>query len=351
MTHEVIMPALGMAQETGVLVRWLKEPGDPVVKGEPLIEVETDKAVQEVEAQADGFLGSVSAAAGDEVPVGQVIGKIYVDASAAASRERDETVPEPSRSGPEPAPSPEPASTAPKTEAPQASNSLGVKTHSGRVLASPKVRRLAAEEGLDLELLVQAGYSQPFHVSDLTALRSIATETAAQSIAPASAGARRGRLDAVCDARNLATLREQFSSQAKLDLPPGVFFARFAAQALRASMDRTDELVIRLEKLEGAKFAQPTLYIDPDQSRLTTDPTESEAEATLILRDLTDSALSGVMLIDDFSGPILTVARDEGRGLFILGLDYGTEHLTNDAAIAVLTYFAGALADPLVHLA
>ena len=56
MPTDVIMPALGMAQETGKLLRWLKADGDTVVKGEPLMEVETDKVTVEVEAQADGVL-------------------------------------------------------------------------------------------------------------------------------------------------------------------------------------------------------------------------------------------------------------------------------------------------------
>ena len=65
------MPALGMAQETGKVLRWLKAEGDRVVKGEPLLEIETDKVTVELEAPADGTLAGVSAAEGDEVPVGQ----------------------------------------------------------------------------------------------------------------------------------------------------------------------------------------------------------------------------------------------------------------------------------------
>jgi len=57
----VIMPALGMSQETGRLVRWLKSDGDDVQRGEPLMEVETDKAVVEVEAPGEGILGGIQA--------------------------------------------------------------------------------------------------------------------------------------------------------------------------------------------------------------------------------------------------------------------------------------------------
>src|SRR5215208_8194243 len=67
------MPALEMAQETGKLVSWLKKEGEPVKKGDMLIEVETDKAVVEIEAQSDGILGGVTAKTGDVVPVGQTI--------------------------------------------------------------------------------------------------------------------------------------------------------------------------------------------------------------------------------------------------------------------------------------
>jgi len=70
------MPALGMAQETGKLIQWLKAAGDSVSKGEPLMEVETDKATVEIEAPATGILANVTAQPGDEVPVGQPIAVI-----------------------------------------------------------------------------------------------------------------------------------------------------------------------------------------------------------------------------------------------------------------------------------
>jgi pyruvate/2-oxoglutarate dehydrogenase complex dihydrolipoamide acyltransferase (E2) component len=84
MSRDVIMPALGMAQKTGLIVRWLKQAGDPVKAGDVLMEVATDKAVMEVEADADGTLTDVSAAAGEEVPVGEVIARI-ADGSVAAA--------------------------------------------------------------------------------------------------------------------------------------------------------------------------------------------------------------------------------------------------------------------------
>src|ERR1700694_3110945 len=76
MPPAVIMPALGMAQTTGIVVQWKKQAGDQVSKGEPLLEVETDKAVVEVEAPASGTLMSISPEAAPEVPVGTAIAVI-----------------------------------------------------------------------------------------------------------------------------------------------------------------------------------------------------------------------------------------------------------------------------------
>src|SRR5436305_5438306 len=73
MAISVVMPALEMAQETGKLVSWKKKEGDSVKKGELLLEVETDKAVVEIEAQGDGVLGGITAQVGAVVPVGQTI--------------------------------------------------------------------------------------------------------------------------------------------------------------------------------------------------------------------------------------------------------------------------------------
>jgi len=76
MPHDVIMPALGVAQDTGLIISWLKQSGDVVSIGDALMEIETDKAVMEVEAQADGYLTNVSAVEGEQVPVGQVVAVI-----------------------------------------------------------------------------------------------------------------------------------------------------------------------------------------------------------------------------------------------------------------------------------
>src|SRR6266404_1523660 len=73
MAISIVMPALELAQETGKVIAWLKQEGDSVVKGEPLLEVETDKAVVEIEAPGNGILAGIKAEAGAVIPVGATI--------------------------------------------------------------------------------------------------------------------------------------------------------------------------------------------------------------------------------------------------------------------------------------
>src|ERR1035438_7502838 len=73
MAISVVMPALEMAQETGKLLAWRKKEGDSVTKGEPLLEIETDKAVVEIESPAGGILAGVKSHEGAVVPVGETI--------------------------------------------------------------------------------------------------------------------------------------------------------------------------------------------------------------------------------------------------------------------------------------
>lgn len=87
MATDVILPALGMSQDSGKIVRWLKAEGEEVAQGEPLVEIETDKATVEIEAPAHGFLARVVANVGAEVPVGQVIATVLAPGEVAPALE------------------------------------------------------------------------------------------------------------------------------------------------------------------------------------------------------------------------------------------------------------------------
>src|SRR5205085_8443652 len=141
MATDVILPALGMAQDTGKILRWFKVEGEQVAKGEPVAEIETDKATVEIEAPADGVLGRVSAAAGDDVPVGQVIATILTPDEVPPS-------PGPSIEGGDLS-GPYGQDTQELKGAPQAS--LKVPT-----AATPLASRIAAEHNLDLSQVKSA---------------------------------------------------------------------------------------------------------------------------------------------------------------------------------------------------
>ena len=157
MATDVIMPALGVAQEKGTLLTWLKAEGQSVTKGEPLMEVETDKATVEIEAPASGILTNVTASAGDEIPVGNRIAVILAPGEVGAS-----TAPAPQariEPGVDSRPEPSTHNSESKREAePNSPISPFVKGGSKgdfatRVLASPAAKRIAKERGIDIASL------------------------------------------------------------------------------------------------------------------------------------------------------------------------------------------------------
>jgi pyruvate dehydrogenase E2 component (dihydrolipoamide acetyltransferase) len=142
MAVSVVMPALEMAQETGKIVSWRKKEGDKIAKGEILLEVETDKAVVEIEAPGDGVLAGVKQAEGAVVPVGQTIAWIVAPGEKPPAEEAQvQTGRTMSSQAARPA-----APSAPKS----ASTSAAPSAPSGDVKVSPKARRLAKDLGVDL---------------------------------------------------------------------------------------------------------------------------------------------------------------------------------------------------------
>jgi pyruvate dehydrogenase E2 component (dihydrolipoamide acetyltransferase) len=211
MPASVIMPALELAQETGKVIRWLKAPGDAVRKGEPIVEIETDKVTVEIEAPAAGVLGNVTAREGDVVPVGQAIALIFAAGEAAAG------APPPLASPARPAEAQAPreikaSPLARKLAAEHGVDLAQVKTASGKIekadvlahverqrapasgngaasrgvavrlpAASPKARRLAAERGLDLGALRGSGPGGAILSADIPAARTSAPAEAARA--------------------------------------------------------------------------------------------------------------------------------------------------------------------------
>ena len=171
MAFSVVMPALEMAQETGKLLSWRKKEGDRVSKGEPLLDVETDKAVVEVEAPADGFLAGIKASEGADIPVGQTIAWIVeagenppadvITATPSARAEVRAAAEVSQSSRPAPSASDPPASAA---------------------KISPKARRLAKELGIDIAVVHGTGAAGEILASDVeSAARARGASDAAAS--------------------------------------------------------------------------------------------------------------------------------------------------------------------------
>ena len=148
MAISVVMPALELAQETGKVLAWIKKEGDNVVKGEPLLEIETDKVSFELEAQADGILAGIKSHEGDVVPVGQIIAWLVAPGEQPPV-ESDTT----SRAMAEQA-RPMTATSAPAAVAalPSVTPSAG---KGPRI--SPKARRIAEEKGVDITKIQGTG--------------------------------------------------------------------------------------------------------------------------------------------------------------------------------------------------
>jgi len=174
---EVIMPALSPAQETGILIEWFKEEGDLIEKGEPLMEVETDKANVEVEATTTGILANITVNLGDEIPVGKVIALILADG---------ESVPESNKeySSSETKVSEEDTAQLQTTISNPLDPSANLPTN--KIVASPKVRQYAKKEGIDLSFIKGSGPNGVILMEDVLVNQS-STETEENDI-PTSKG-------------------------------------------------------------------------------------------------------------------------------------------------------------------
>jgi pyruvate dehydrogenase E2 component (dihydrolipoamide acetyltransferase) len=137
MAMSVVMPALEMAQETGKLLAWRKKEGEHVSKGEPLLEIETDKAVVEVEAPGDGILAGITADVGAVIPVGETIAWLVAPGEKPPAKSSAAAAP---------------AARATSGAAQQAA--VAVPAHERQTTTppqiSPKARRLAKELGVDI---------------------------------------------------------------------------------------------------------------------------------------------------------------------------------------------------------
>lgn len=227
-THDIFMPALSSTMTEGKIVEWLKKPGDRVNRGESVLVVESDKADMDVEAFQEGFLAAVLVQAGGTAPVGETIGLIVeseaeigavraqapapgaaaVSAPAAPSAAPSAStapsvppvppapavpaVPAPAVTAPAPtpvaapppslAPVPVPSAVAPPVAGAVASN--------GRLVATPRARKLASQLGVALESLRGSGPHGRIQAEDVqqAAGQPVSVPRVAEGTAPAASG-------------------------------------------------------------------------------------------------------------------------------------------------------------------
>jgi len=186
MAISVVMPALELAQETGKILSWIKKEGDSIAKGEPLVEIETDKITFEVEAPGDGVLAGVRSHEGEDVPVGKTIAWIVApgeqppaegETAAAAMVEQARRATEQTRI----------TEAAPAAATPQPAPEIAPRV-------SPKARRLAKELGVDLSEVRGTGPEGAITGEDVEAAAKaparVAPAVSAAGEAPLSAIAR-----------------------------------------------------------------------------------------------------------------------------------------------------------------
>ena len=157
------MPALSSTMTEGKIVEWLKQPGDKVARGESVLVVESDKADMDVESFQDGYLAAVLMPAGSTAPVGETIGLIVeTEAEIAEAKAKAPSAPAaaaaPAQAPPAPAPSPAPTASAPTpAPTPVAPAPVSAVVNDGRIVASPRAKKLATQMGVDLATVRGSG--------------------------------------------------------------------------------------------------------------------------------------------------------------------------------------------------
>jgi pyruvate dehydrogenase E2 component (dihydrolipoamide acetyltransferase) len=234
MAHNIVMPALEMAQENGKLLSWRKKEGEAVAKGEPLLEIETDKAVVEIESPAEGILAGVKAHEGDVIPVGQTIAWIVmpgekppVEIQESGSGRRMDT-----RAASAAAPA------AAKTSSAPASSTARI---------SPKARRLAKEHGIDLSGVRGTGSDGEILAEDVMALVA--------SPKPAKNAAEQGTLETMS---SIARLMAERTTQSWTTVPH--FFVVRELDA-GAAVDAREKLGSAIEKAQGLRVTHTDILV------------------------------------------------------------------------------------------
>jgi pyruvate dehydrogenase E2 component (dihydrolipoamide acetyltransferase) len=247
MATEIKLPRLGQGMESGTVVRWLKQEGERVEKGEPLYELDTEKVTQEVEADASGVLLKIAVQEG-EVPVGQtiaVIGEEGEDVSVEEAPQEEEAPEEEGSRAPARDEERERgrAAAAEPTMAEQITEAREPARGDGRVKASPLARRIARERGIELAQVRGTGPEGRIVAEDV--------ERAVAAPAPAAAP---GMPAAEPEVEQLTSIRKTIARRLTKAWEAPVF-----QLVVSADMTRAQALRERLVELTREGEAKPTV--------------------------------------------------------------------------------------------
>ncbi len=247
MATEIKLPRLGQGMESGTVVRWLKQEGDRVEKGEPLYEVDTEKVTQEVEADASGVLLKIAVQEG-EVPVGQtvaVIGQEGEDVPEGEPEAEPQVDEEPQEEGSRAPARDEERERGREAEAvvETAPAELQPATTDGRVKASPLARRIARERGIDLAQLRGTGPEGRIVAEDVERAEAAPRPTAAPAAVVGEA-----------ETEQLSSIRKTIARRLTKAWEAPVFQI-----SMSADMTRAQELRERLVELAREGETKPTV--------------------------------------------------------------------------------------------
>lgn len=368
MAKDVIMPVLGMNQDTALLVSWLAKEGDTVSEGDPIMEVETDKAVMQLDAPASGVLVDVTAEEGDDVTVGSVIARIVAEgeapppraaSEAATSRDDASAKDEASSAAPDRRETPDPtsASDASTTQVESATAPTTIDREGPRTPASPLARRTADERGVDLDSLPGSGPYGAVLMRDVPdagyAGAPADTPAPATAAAPALQAVAYGEVERRVDAAKLLRLLD-----ASGDVPVAAALARFLAAvvARRAMDDRSDgvRLLVRgpdgevhiddAERCSMVEYAARLSAGEPDAADEATSPLRP-ADAVLVHAG--GERFDAVRPASD--APVaLGLARPEDATTLVLTLRYRGDRVDDGRAMTMLADLARLVDDPTV---
>jgi pyruvate dehydrogenase E2 component (dihydrolipoamide acetyltransferase) len=273
-----------MAQETGKLISWLKKEGEPVAKGEPLLEIETDKAVMEIESPGEGVLAGIKVQPGTEVPVGQTIAWIVrpgetppTNEVAAASGRKTTS----------------PVATSASASSAVTAASAATQSATQPIKISPKARRLATERGVNLADMRGSRPGGEILASDILA--------AAEAKSSATA--------ALADSGSaISGLMAERTTQSWTTVPHFFVVREVNASALNAARQK---LGTEIEQVSGAKLTHTDSLIALVASVLRKHPRLNASWTGDVARSNADINIGVAMAVED--GVVAPVIRNADK--------------------------------------